>query len=64
MDRKIRILLMTYLPWREDNNIGNSYSNIFRNTDKDKYEFAHIYVRDGMPQNKLVHEYYHISEKK
>lgn len=55
---------MTYLPWREDNNIGNSYSNIFRNTDKDKYEFAHIYVRDGMPQNKLVHEYYHISEKK
>lgn len=64
MDRKIRILLMTHLPWREDNNIGNSYSNIFRNTDKDKYEFAHIYVRDGMPQNKLVHEYYHISEKK
>ena len=63
MNRKIRILVITYLPWREDNSIGNSYSNIFRDTDKDKYEFAHIYIRDGMPQNKLVHEYYHISEK-
>lgn len=63
MDRKIRILVITYLPWRDDNSIGNSYSNIFRGTDKDKYEFAHIYIRDGMPQNKLCHEYYHISEK-
>lgn len=64
MNRKIRILIITYLPWREDNSIGNSYSNIFRDTDKDKYEFAHIYIRDGMPQNNLCHEYYHISEKK
>lgn len=63
MNRKIRILIITYLPWREDNSIGNSYSNIFRDTDKDKYEFAHIYIRDGMPQNNLCHEYYHISEK-
>lgn len=62
MNRKIRILVVTYLPWREDNNIGNSYSNIFKDTE-DKYEFAHIYIRDGLPQNKLVKEYYHISEK-
>lgn len=62
MDRKIRLLLVTFLPWRDDNNIGNSYSNIFANTD-DKYEFAHVYIRDGMPQNKLCHEYFHISEK-
>lgn len=61
--QKIRLLVITYLPWRDDNNIGNSYSNIFRNTE-DKYELAHIYIRDGMPQNELVHEYYHISEKK
>ncbi len=64
MKRKLKILVITYLPWRDDNNIGNSYSNIFKGTDKDKYEFAHIYIRDGMPQNSLVHEYYHISEKK
>lgn len=63
MNRKIRILIITYLPWREDNNIGNSYSNIFKGTD-DRYEFAHIYARDGMPQNRLCKEYYHISEKK
>ena len=63
MKDKIKILVITYLPWREDNNIGNSYSNIFRGTE-DKYEFAHVYIRDGLPQNNLVHDYYHISEKK
>lgn len=60
MGKKIKILVITYLPWREDNNIGNSYSNIFANT-QDKYEFAHIYVRNGMPQNTLAKDYYHIS---
>lgn len=63
MEKKIKVLIITYLPWRDDNSIGNSYSNIFKDTDKEKYEFAHIYIRDGMPQNKLCHEYYHISEK-
>lgn len=58
---KIKVLVITYLPWRDDNNIGNSYSNIFKGTES-LYEFAHIYIRDGIPQNKLVHEYYHISE--
>ena len=27
--KKIKILLITSMPWREDNNIGNSYSNLF-----------------------------------
>lgn len=63
MRKKIRILIVTYLPWREDNNIGNSYSNIFKDT-TDRYEFAQIYVRDGFPQNTLAKDYYHISEKK
>jgi hypothetical protein len=58
--KKIKVLVITYLPWREDNNIGNSYSNIFANT-QDKYEFAHIYIRNGMPQNTLAKDYYHIS---
>lgn len=60
MEKKIKVLVITYLPWREDNNIGNSYSNIFANT-QDKYEFAHIYIRNGMPQNTLAKDYYHIS---
>lgn len=60
MGRKIRILVITYHPWRDDNNIGNSYSNIFANT-QDKYEFAHVYVRNGLPQNVIAKDYYHIS---
>lgn len=63
MTRKIHILVVTYLPWRDDNSIGNSYSNIFKGTEE-RYELAHVYVRDGMPQNTLVKDYYHISEKK
>lgn len=63
MGKKIKILVITYLPWRNDTSVGNSYSNIFSNM-TDKFEFAHIYFRDGMPDNELVHKYYHISEKK
>lgn len=63
MDRKIRVLTITYTTWREDNSLGNSYSNIFKNMD-DRFEFASIYFKDNMPQNKLCHKYFHISEKK
>jgi len=61
MDRKIRVLVITYPFWREDDNLGNSYSNIFKGMD-DRIEFAHIYCKDNMPQNKLCHKYFHISE--
>lgn len=50
--KKIKILLITSMPWREDNNIGNSYSNLFG--DIDEFEIAHIYCRDGEPYNKKV----------
>jgi hypothetical protein len=58
--KKLKVLLVTSMPWREDNNIGNSYSNIFG--DLDNVEFAHIYCRSGMPQNKIVHKYFQITE--
>lgn len=61
MDRKIRVLVITYPFWREDDNLGNSYSNIFKGMD-DKIEFAHVYCKDNMPQNQLCHKYFHISE--
>lgn len=60
--KKIKILLITSMPWREDNNIGNSYSNLFG--DIDNFEIAHIYCQDGEPFNKKVKRYYQISEKK
>lgn len=62
MDTKMRVLVITYLPWRNDTSVGNSYSNIFSGMD-DKIEFAHVYVKDGMPENNLVKKYYCISEK-
>lgn len=61
MIKKTKILLITSMPWREDNNIGNSYSNLFG--ELDNIEIAHIYCRDGMPQNKIVHDYFQISEQ-
>lgn len=62
MNRRIRILFITYSSWREDNNNGNSYSTIFGGME-DKIEFANIYFKDDMPKNKIVHRYFHISEK-
>ncbi len=60
-DKKIRVLLVTSMPWREDNNIGNSYSNLFG--DLDNVEFAHIYCRSGLPQNNIVKNYFQITEQ-
>lgn len=57
---KIRILLVTSMPWREDNNIGNSYSNLFG--DVDEFEIAHIYCRSGWPFNNKVKKYFQITE--
>ena len=62
MKQKIRVLVITHAPWRNDTSVGNSYSNIFAGMD-DRIEFAQLYIRDGMPENNLVHIYYHISEK-
>lgn len=60
-NQKIKVLVITYYPWREDNNVGNSYSNLFAGMN-DKIEFSQIYMRNDMPQNKLVHNYFQISE--
>ena len=62
MKRKIRVLVITHAPWRNDTSIGNSYSNIFMGMNN-KIEFAQIYVRDGLPENKLVNRYFRLSEK-
>jgi len=61
MNRKIKVLVISHAPWRNDTSIGNSYSNIFADMD-DKIEFAQIYIRDGLPENKLVHKYFKLSE--
>lgn len=58
----IRILIVTYHPWREDISVGNTLSNIFKGLE-DKFEFANIYVRDDKPCNKLVSKFFNISER-
>lgn len=60
--KKIRVLVITHDPWSEDNNVGNSYSNIFKGMGDD-IEFAHIYLRKDNPKNNLVKKYFHIPEQ-
>lgn len=62
MDKKIKILVVTYHPWREDISVGNTLSNIFDGME-DRIEFANVYVRDDKPSNKLVGRFFNISEK-
>lgn len=64
MGKKLKVLLVTSMPWRDDNNIGNSYSNIFFRGLDENVEFAHIYCRSGMPQNKICKKYFRIDESK
>lgn len=62
MERKLRILVVTYLPWSNDISVGNTLSNIFRGME-DKLEFANIYFREDIPNNDIVSRFFNISEK-
>lgn len=62
MDRIIRVLVVTYHPWREDISVGNTLSNIFKGM-VEKMEFSNIYIRDDKPCNTIVKRFFHISEK-
>lgn len=57
----MRVLVISCSPWRYDNNIGNSYTNIFKGI-KD-VEVAHICCGSGVPKSDFVSEHFHISEK-
>lgn len=58
----MRILIISDVPWRDDNSVGNTYSNIFKNMDN--VEFANIYCKPGEPDNKIAKKYFQITEKK
>lgn len=58
----MKVLVITYLPWRDDISVGNTLTNIFSGLET-KIEFANIYFRDGMPNNNIAEKYFHISEK-
>lgn len=56
----MRILVITRNAWDDTNAIGNTLSNFFSNIDD--VEFAAIYFRSAMPNNKLCSNYYNTSE--
>ena len=62
MERKIKVLVVTYLPWSNDISVGNTLSNIFKGME-DRMEFANIYFREDVPDNDIVERFFNISEK-
>ena len=61
-EEKIRVLVVSYLPWRNDVSVGNTLSNIFDGM-QDKVEFSNIYFKGGKPQNNVAQKYFYIPEK-
>ncbi len=56
------MLVVSYLPWRDDTSVGNTLTNVFDGL-QDKVEFASIYFKGGKPQNKLTDYNFYIPEK-
>jgi hypothetical protein len=56
---KLKILLVSRPAW--DNKSGNTYSNFFQ--EFESVEFAQIYCRDELPDNKFCNKYFRISER-
>lgn len=57
----MRVLVVSCTPWRKDNNIGNTFTNIFRGMDN--IEIAHICCGSGRPDTDFVRYHLHIGEK-
>lgn len=57
----MRILVVSCSPWRKDNNIGNTYTNLFNGIDD--VEIAHICCGGGTPDTDFVKYHLHISEQ-
>ncbi len=56
----MKVLVVTNVLWRNDNGVGNSYSNIF--ADMDGVEFANICCQEGKSQNSVSVKCFQISE--
>jgi len=57
----MRVLVISDVPWRDDNSVGNTYSNIFESFSE--VEFANLYCKAGIPDSKIVKNFYQITEK-
>lgn len=57
----IRVLVISFECWRDDSNGGNVLSNLLEGMDD--IEFAQIYCKGGVPQNKVCKKYYRMNDK-
>lgn len=58
----MKILIISDVPWRNDNSVGNTYSNIFKNIEN--VEFSNLYCKSGVPNSKLIKGHFQLTEKK
>ncbi len=56
----MKVLVVTNVLWRNDNGVGNSYSNIFRGMDN--VEFANVCCQEGVSCNAVSKKCFQISE--
>ena len=56
----MRILVITDVLWRDDNGVGNSYSNIFKNVPDTI--IANICCQEGVSDNNISSQCFQISE--
>ena len=55
-----KVLLISDATWSDNNNIGNTFSNLFSDWPKNK--IAMIYARPDLPNSKICDNYFQISE--
>ncbi len=57
-----KILILSDAAWTDDNNIGNTFSNLFKGWPKDK--IAMIYARPDLPNTAVCDTFFQISENR
>lgn len=55
----MKILVVSTSPWKNENSIGNTFSNWFE--DQSDMEFSNIFFRSGMPNNTVCKDYFRIT---
>lgn len=58
-NKPLRILVISDPPWADENNTGNTLSNLFRHVHA---EFANLYFQPGNPHNDLCFYYYQVTD--
>lgn len=59
-DNYPKILLISDAAWADNNNIGNTFTNLFKGWPKDK--LAMIYARPNLPNTEVCNNFFQISE--